>query len=153
MEPIYFLGEVKWFRTIFIASGIWQGVGFSAIIYIAALTNVNPELYESAYLDGATRIQKMLYISLPSIKPTIMLLLILRMGSLLSSSTEKIYLMYNPITYEVADVLGTYIFRRDIEMSDYSYSAAVGLLNSLANFVLLVLANTLSSKLTEESLW
>ena len=152
-DPIYFISRVQYFRPLYVGSGIWQHLGFSAIIYLAALTSIDSSLYESASIDGATRIQQMLRISIPGILPTIIILLILAMGRLMSVSTEKVLLMQLPSTYEVSDVLGTYVYRLGLTEMRYSYGAAVGLFNSLINVFLLVVSNALAKRLTEYSLW
>jgi len=153
VEPIYFMVEPGWFRTIYIASGLWTGVGWGAIIYLAALSNVNEELYEAAKIDGATRIQMMFHISIPCILPTIIIKLILEIGSMLSLGSEKILLMQNPLTYEVSDVISTFVYRRGIEHAEYSFSTAVGLFNSVVDIILLTIANYVARKFTENSLW
>ncbi|RAV12457.1 ABC transporter permease [Paenibacillus contaminans] len=151
--PIHFLAEPEWFRTVYIGSGIWQSFGWNSIIFIAAIASINPELYEAAVTDGASRWEKMRYITLPGIFPTIMILLMLNFGSLLSVGFEKIILLYNPSTYETADVISTYVYRKGLLDSDFSFAAAVSLFNSVINFMLLVLFNRLSRKVTEVSLW
>jgi len=153
IEPIYFMIEKSWFRTIYIASGVWQSVGWSAIIYLASLAGVNPELYEAATIDGATRLQRIRHINIPGIKNTIMILMILNLGSMLSVGSEKVLLMYNEMTYETADVISTYIFRVGLLHAEYSYSTAVGLMNSVINMVLLIIANNLSRRFADFSLW
>ena len=141
------------FRTIYVASGIWTGVGWGSIIYLAALTGVDPTLYEAATIDGANRWKQTVHVTLPSIVPTIIIMLILNVGSLMSVGFEKVMLMYNPLTYDVADVIGTYVYRRGLEMADYSFSTAVGLFNSVVNFVLIISANWIARKCSEISLW
>ena len=153
IEPIYFMIEKSWFRTIYIASGVWQSVGWSAIIYLASLAGVNPELYEAATIDGATRLQRIRHINIPGIKNTIMILMILNLGSMLSVGSEKVLLMYNEMTYETADVISTYIFRVGLLHAEYSYSTAVGLMNSVINMFLLIIANNLSRRFADFSLW
>lgn len=152
-EPIYFMAEIKWFRTIFVSSGIWQSIGWDAIIYLAALTAVSPELYEAARIDGASRLKQMWHITLPTIRSTITIMLILRIGQLMNSNTDKVLLMQNPITYEVSDIIGTYAYRRGLIGVEYSFGSAVGLFNSAINIALLFIANTLSKKFTESSLF
>jgi len=152
-EPINFMGDPRWFRFLYISSGIWQEFGWSSIIYLAALSAIDPTLYDAAKVDGANRWQQILNITLPGIMPTIMILLILNVGNLLSVGFEKIILMYQPMTYEVADVISTYTYRRGILGADYSFAAAVGLFNSVINFMLLVTFNRISKRLTEISLW
>jgi putative aldouronate transport system permease protein len=152
-EPINFMGDPRWFRFLYISSGIWQEFGWSSIIYLAALSAIDPTLYDAAKVDGANRWQQMLNITLPDIMPTIIILLILNVGHLLSVGFEKIILMYQPMTYEVADVISTYVYRRGVLGADYSFAAAVGLFNSIINFMLLVTFNRISKRLTEISLW
>jgi putative aldouronate transport system permease protein len=152
-KPIYFIIFPEYFRTIFISSGIWQGIGFSAIIYLAALSSVDQDMYEAATIFGATRLQKMRYISIPSIMPTIIILLILSFGNILSVNTEKVILLYQPTTYSVSDVIGSYIYRLGLLDSRYSFSAAVGLFNNVINVMLVVFANSMARRFTETSLW
>lgn len=151
--PIYFMTESKWFRTIYVASNVWQNLGWDAIIYIAALASVNQELYEAAVIDGASRVKQIWHVSLPGIRSTIVIMLIMRMGSMMSSNTDKVLLMQNAMTYEVSDIIGTYVYRRGIQDADYSYSTAVGLFNSVINVIFVVTANTISKRLGESSLW
>lgn len=141
------------FRTIYVASGIWQGVGWGSIIYLSAITSIDSELYEAAYIDGATRFQREIHITIPGIMPTVTILLIMRIGSLMNVGFEKVFLLYNPTTYEVADVISTYIYRKGLVEYDYSFSTAIGLFNSAINIILLVIANTISRKVNENSLW
>lgn len=141
------------FRTIYVSSGIWTELGWGTIIYLAALAGVNPQLYEAAEIDGASRLAKIRYITIPSITPTIVILLILKMGTLLSVGWEKVLLLYNPLVYDTADVISTYVYRRGLEQADYGYSAAIGLFNSAINFTLLYVANRISRKVNETSLW
>ena len=148
-----FMQDAKWFRTIYIGSGIWQGFGWGSIIYMGAISGIDPQLYDAATIDGAGRLQKIKYLTFPSIKPVIVTLLILNIGSLFSVGSDKIILMYSPATFETADVISTYIYRRGILGGDYSYSAAIGLFNSLINFTLLATANFISKKVFETSLW
>ncbi|MDR3167418.1 MAG: ABC transporter permease subunit [Treponema sp.] len=152
-ESIYFVADKAWFRTLYIGSGIWQSVGWGAIIYLAALSGVSDELHEAAVIDGASRVQRIFHISLPSIMPTIVIMLILNIGSMMSSSTEKVLLLYQPNTYEVSDVLGTYVYRMGLGQADYGFGTAAGLFNSVINLALLILANSISKKLTEKGLW
>jgi putative aldouronate transport system permease protein len=147
------LTKPELFRGIFVGSGIWQEVGFGSIIYLAAITGINPELYESSRIDGAGRWGQLLHITLPSIMPTIIILLILKMGSMMNVGFEKIILLYNSMTYETADVISSFVYRKGLLEADYSYSTAVGLFNSLINFTLLVLANRVSRRVNETSLW
>ncbi len=141
------------FRTIYISSGIWQGMGFRSIIFIAALSQIDQQLYEAAIIDGAGRLKRAWHITLPGIAPTVVILLILNIGRLLSLGFEKILLLYNPITYETADVISTFVFRKGLEQYDFSYSTAVGIFNSVINFTLLIIANNVSRKVSDYSLW
>ena len=152
-EPVNFMLNPAWFRTIYISSGIWAGFGFSSIIYLAALSGVDPSLYEAAEIDGASRLRKIFHISLPSILPTIMIILILSFGGLMSVGFEKIILMYNPATYETADVIATYVYREGIINANFGFSSAIGLFNSVINFILLVVFNQISKRVSEISLW
>jgi putative aldouronate transport system permease protein len=141
------------FRPIYIGSGIWQGIGWGSIVYLAALTSIDQELYEAAYIDGANRFRQAIHITLPCLLPTITILFILKIGGLMSVGFEKVFLLYNPTTYEVADVISTFNYRKGLVEFDYSFSTAVGLFNSIINIFLLVTANTISRKVNETSLW
>lgn len=141
------------YRTIYIASDIWKEVGWGSILYLAALSGVDRQLYEAASIDGANKWQQTLNITIPGILPTIMIQLILKIGSLMSVGYEKTLLLYNPTTYNVADIISTYTYRMGLEKGDWGYSTAVGLFNSVVNCILLVLANKLSKKYTESGLW
>lgn len=152
-EAISFMSDPSWFRFLYVSSGIWQGFGFSSIIYLAAITGLPQEMFEAATIDGATRMKKIVYITLPSIMPTIIILLILNLGGILNVGFEKILLMYNPAVYETADVISTYVYRRGIVDHDYGYSAAVGLFNAVVSFIFLIIFNRLSRKVSETSLW
>jgi putative aldouronate transport system permease protein len=151
--PIGFLNDPDWFRTIFVSSGIWQTFGWGSIIYLAAIAGINPQLYEAAEIDGANRWKKVMHITLPSIIPTIIILLILNVGNLMDVGFEKVLLLYNPATYETADVIGTFVYRRGILNSDFSFAAAVNLFNNVINIILLVSVNRISRKVSETSLW
>lgn len=147
------LMQPRLFRTIFISTNIWQYMGWNSIIYLAALSNIDQQLYEAAEIDGAGRWSQTIHITIPSIIPTIIILLILRIGRVMSVGFEKIILLYNPMTYEVADVISSFVYRRGLLDADYSYSAAVGLFNSIINFALLVMTNKFSRKFSATSLW
>ncbi|WP_409342398.1 ABC transporter permease [Paenibacillus sp. MBLB4367] len=153
IEPIAFLRESGWFRTIYVASNIWQSVGWGSIIYLSAMSSIDPSLYEAAKVDGANRWRQTFNITLPGIMPTVIILLILQIGHFMSVGTDKILLLYNSTTYETADVIGTFVYRKGILESDFSYSSAVGLFNSLINFTLLVLANWISRRTSDTRLW
>jgi putative aldouronate transport system permease protein len=152
-NTINFLAEAKWFRTIYVTSGIWQGIGWGAILYLAALSNINMELYESAKIDGANRWKQTLHITIPGIMPTIVTLLILNIGGLMSVGFEKIILLYNPMTYSTADVISTYLYRLGLQSNNFSYATAIGLFEAVIGLILVYSANLVSRKLTETSLW
>lgn len=145
-DSITFLSLPEWFRTIFIGSDIWQGLGWGSIIYLAALTGVDPQLYEAATIDGASRWKKLRHITIPSITTVIMVMLLLSLGHMLTVGFEKILLLYSGPTYETADVIQTYVYRRGLIDSDFSFAAAVGIFQSILSFVLVITANQLSRK-------
>ncbi len=147
------LQKPEMFRGIYIVSEIWQKIGWESIIYIAALMSIDQEQYEAARMDGAGRWKQILHITLPGIMPTITILFILRMGNLLNVGFEKIILLYNPVTYDTADVINTFVYRKGLLEFGWSYSAAVGLFNSVFNLILLISANWISRKVNENSLW
>jgi putative aldouronate transport system permease protein len=151
-ERVQFLNEPAYFRTIYVASGIWQGVGWGSIIYLAAMSNINPELYEAATVDGAGIFSKMRRITLPCMMPTISVMLILAVGKMMSVNTEKV-LLYRGSTYSVADVISTYVYRRGIAGADFEYATAVGLFQSVVAAVLLVATNQISKLAGNESLF
>ena len=153
IEPINFMSEPKWFRTIYIASGVWQSFGWGSIIYLAALSGIDTEQYEAARIDGANRIQQIVHITIPGILPTVIILLILQCGRMMSVGYEKIILMYNTATYEVADVISTYVYRNGILGGEFSFSTAVDLVNNVCNCLLLVTINWISRKVSDISLW
>ena len=152
-NTIHFMARPEWFRPLFIFVDIWSGLGWGAIIYIAALAGVNPELYESAVLDGASRIKMMRHISIPGIAPTIIILLLLRLGQMMSLGHEQVLLMQNALNMQTSEVISTFIFRRGLEFNDFSFAQAVSVFNSLINIVILVIANQISRKVSETSLW
>lgn len=147
------LSDPDLFRTIFTASGVWQSMGWGSIIYLATLSTVDPTLYEAAVIDGAGRFRQMLSVSLPALKPVIIIQFIMRMGNILTQGFEKVILLYNPLTYETADVLSSYVYRSGLIQMDFSFGAAVGIFNSVVNVAVLILVNYLFKKKTEESLW
>jgi len=152
-SPIDFFSTAGVFRWLYVLSNIWQNFGWDSIIYFAAVAGINPELYEAAEVDGAGRWTKMFHISLPSISPTIITLLIMRIGWLLSVGFEKIILMYNEATYQTADVISSYVFRVGILNADFSYGTAIGLFNSLVSIILIAGANFISKRLSDTSLF
>ncbi len=153
IERVPFLLDPKYFRSVYVGTGIWAGVGWSSIIYMSALSRVDQALYEAAEIDGAGRWRQFISVTLPGIMPMIVIMLILRIGKMMAEGSQKIILLYNPLTYETADVISSYVYRRGMQEANFSYSAAVGLTNSLVNVSLLVLANTVSRKVNETSLW
>ena len=154
LEPRIWLNQPGAFRTIFVASGVWQSTGWSAIIYLAALTAIDSQLYEAATIDGCGTLRKMAYVTLPGILPTIVILFILRIGQLLNIGAEKVILLYNPLTYETGDVISSFVYRRGFaERPNQSFATAVGLFNQLLNLLFLVGANAGSRRLTSSSLW
>lgn len=153
IPPQAYLQLPDWFRPLFVGSGIWQNVGWGSIIYLAAISGIDPEQYDAAMVDGASRLQQIRHITLPGIMPTIIILLILRIGHMMAVGYEKILLMYNPITYETADVISTYIYRQGVLQGDYAFSTAVGLFNSVIDFALLLIANWFCHRVGDTSLW
>lgn len=152
-ENMNYIGESRYFRQIFVGTSIWQQFGWNSIIYLAALSGVDEALYEAASIDGAGRWRQLLHVTLPGIAGTIIIMLIMRMGQVLSVGYEKIILLYTPQTYEVADVISSYTYRSGILNNRYSYSAAVGLFQSVINVIVLFAANRLSKKFTETALF
>lgn len=152
-QAITFMGVPKWFRTVYIASGVWQGAGWGAIIYLAALGGVDPTLYDAAMVDGASKMQRLIHIDFPCILPTIVIMFILNMGSLLNVGYEKAYLMQNSLNIPVSEIISTYVYKIGLINGNFSFSAAVGMFNSVINFALVISANYISRRLTENSLW
>ncbi len=153
VDSIYFLTKPEWFRPIFVGTTIWQEAGFQSIVYLAAIAGVSPTLYESAVVDGATRWQMMWKITIPSIMPTIIIMLIIRIGNMLEVSFEMIILLYQPATYQTADVVNTFIYRQGVQGGQYDMAAAAGLFNAVVAFVLVMTANTISKRYSRTSLW
>lgn len=152
-DRIYFLTRPEYFRTIYITMTIWQHIGYSSVVYMAALSSVDMELYEAAVIDGAGKLNQIWHITLPGILPTIMIMLILRIGNMLNLSTDAILLLYQPSTYEVSDVIGTYVYRVGLTDANYSLATAAGLFNSVVALILVWGANVLSKKATGEGVW
>lgn len=153
IAPVDFMNTARWFRGVYVVSGIWQTFGFNAILYLAAITSIDVQLFEAATMDGATRLQKIRYITIPCITSTIVILLILNLGNMLNVGFEKIILLYTPATYETADVISTYVYRRGILENNFGFGTAVGLFNSVINLVLIYLFNRVARKLSDVSLW
>jgi putative aldouronate transport system permease protein len=153
LEPIYFLTQPEWFRPVFIGSSVWKESGFESIVYLAAIAGVSPTLYESARVDGASRWQMMWRITLPCILPTIIIMLIIRIGNLVEVGFEYIILLYRPSTYETADVVSTFIYRTGLQGTQYDLATAAGLFNAVIAFVLVYSANRISRRVSSTSLW
>ncbi|RAV04133.1 sugar ABC transporter permease [Paenibacillus sp. YN15] len=154
MERTALLGVPEYFRTIYVASDIWQGVGWGSIIYLAALSGINPELYEASRIDGANKWKQTVHVTIPGIIPIIIIMFILKIGHMLDVGFEKIILLYNPNTYITADVISTFVYRKGLGGAfEFSYATAVGLFQSAVNFLLLITANKISGKVSETSLW
>lgn len=153
LEPVDFLGRSELFKSIYVYSDVWQNMGYGAIIYIAALSGVNPELYEAAKVDGATRLQKIRNIDIPSLIPVIVIMLILSLGQIMSLGFEKIYLMQNPLNQNTSEVISTYVYKVGLLGANFSFSTAIGLFNSVINFTLLIIVNFVAKKISSNSLW
>ena len=151
--PVDFMSKPNYFQPLYVFSNVWQYMGFNAIIYIAALSSVDQEIYEAASIDGATRMQKIIHISIPCIMSTIIVLFIMRIGNLMSVGFEKVYLMQNSVTLSASEVISTFIYKNGIQKGQFSYSTAVGMFNSVINFILLISANFISKKSTKTGLW
>lgn len=152
-KPINFMTNPKYFQGLYVLSGVWSSFGWNSIIYIAAIAGIDQQLYEAATIDGAGHWKQILYVTLPGILPTIMILLIMQLGGIMSVGYEKIILMYNASTYETADVINTYVYRRGLVGGDYSFGAAIGLFNNVINLILLLTVNCISRKVTDVALW
>ena len=152
-KPINFMGEISLWRSIYVWSGVWHTTGYGAIIYIAALSGVDPQLVESAIIDGVSRIQRVRYIDIPAIAPTITIMLILAIGNIMSVGFEKVYLMQNNLNLDVSEIIATYVYKRGLINYQFAYSTAVGLFNSVINFTLLIAANAVARRVSEHSLW
>lgn len=152
-QPIYFFGEEKWFRHVYVWSGIWQSMGWNSIIYLAALSGVNPEHHESAIIDGANKLQRIWHIDLPAIMPTTIILLILSAGNIMNVGFEKTYLMQNSLNLRVSEVISTYSYKIGLQQAQYEYSTAIGLFNNVINFLMVLIVNQASRKVTGNSLW
>jgi len=153
MEPVNFMGERSLWRHIYVWTGVWQGMGWSSVVYFAALSGVSPELHEAATVDGATKFQRILYIDLPSIIPVAVMLLILSLGSTFSIGFEKVYALQNPLNLAVSEIISTYVYKLGIIQNDMAFSSAVGLFNSAVNAALLITANTISRNISDNALW
>ncbi|MCP1160624.1 ABC transporter permease subunit [Bacillus infantis] len=152
-EPIYFLADDSWFRSVLVASDLWKSVGWGTILYLAALAGIDPQLYEAATVDGANKWQQTWHITLPSLLPTIVILLILQMGNILEVGFEQVFILLNPLVYNVGDVFETYVYRVGVTQGQFSYTTAVGLFKSVIALILVVAANKFAKKLGQNGLW
>ena len=153
LDAINFMGEQSMFRSLYVWSEVWQGSGYGAVIYIAAIAGIDPQLHEAALIDGANRFQRLWHVDVPGILPTVVIMLIMNCGSIMSVGYEKIYLMQNSLNSSVSEVISTYVYKIGLKDAQYSFSAAVGMFNSVINFILLVLVNGISRRVSETSLW
>src|SRR5690625_204801 len=153
VDSINFLGEQSMFRSVYVWSDVWQHTGYNAIIYIAALAGVNPELYEAAKVDGASRLQKIIHIDIPSIMPVMVIILILNVGNIMAIGFEKVYLLQNPQNLMTSEIIPTYVYKTGLLNSNFSFATAVGLFNSDINLILLVSVNAIARKVSGNSLW
>ncbi|EEY35122.1 ABC transporter permease [Pseudoleptotrichia goodfellowii] len=153
MEKIYFLSKPEYFRGIFTGLNIWKNTGFNAVIYLAALTTIDEQLYEAAKIDGADKFKQLRYITIPGIIPTIVIMLVLKVGSMLNVAFETVLLLYQPATYSTSDVISTYVYRTGMLQQDFGLATAVGLFNALVGFILVYSANKWSKKVSSSSLW
>ncbi|MFS0615944.1 ABC transporter permease subunit [Lederbergia ruris] len=152
-DPVAFMTKAEWFKSLYVFSGVWQNMGWSSIIYLAALAAVDPQLHEAAQMDGASKLQRIWHINLPSIKPTIIIMLILQCGSILGVGFEKVFLMQNSLNMSASDVISTHVYRKGIIGSEYSYSAAIGLFESVVNLIVLLSVNYIAKRVNKVSLW
>ncbi len=149
----FFMGEAKYFSHMYVWSGVWKNMGWNSIIYLAALSGVDPELHEAARIDGANKLQRVLHIDIPSILPTIIILLVMNCGSIVSVGYEKVFLMQNDMNLKVSEVISTYVYKVGLVQQKYSFSTAIGLMNNVINFALLMIVNKISDKLSGIGLW
>lgn len=152
-KSIMFMARTEWFRTVYVGSGIWQSSGFGAIIYLSALSSISPELHEAAIVDGASKIRRIWHIDLPGIMPTVLIMLILAIGNLMSVGYEKAFLMQKGMNLDSSEVISTYVYKVGLMNAQYSFATAVGLFNSIVNFIFLIGANSASKRLSGSSLW
>jgi putative aldouronate transport system permease protein len=148
-----FLTEPRWFKTVYVLSGVWQNAGWGTIIYLAVLAGVSPELVEAARIDGASRFQVIRHVNIPHLIPTVVILLIMRCGSLLSLGFEKVWLLQNPLNMDSSEIISTYVYKVGLQGAQFSYSSAIGFFNTIINLIFLITVNKISSKVSETSLW
>ncbi|GAF11380.1 ABC transporter, permease protein [Bacillus sp. JCM 19046] len=152
-SPINFMASPEWFKTLYVFSGVWQGTGFAAIIYLAALAGVDPSLHEAAVMDGASKFKRVLHIDIPAILPVSVIMLILALGNLMNMGFEKALLMQTPLNKESSNIIATYVYEVGIQQAQYSFGTAVGLFNSIINLILLVTVNQIARRVSDNSLW
>ncbi len=152
-KPIYFIADVKWFRTVLVTTSIWKDFGWSSIVFLAALTGINPEIYEAAEIDGANRIQRIIHVTIPGLTPVITIMFIFAVGKLITDDFDQIFNLYNPAVYKVGDVLSTYTYRVGLVQMRYSYATAVGMFKNIISFALVLTANTITKRINEYGLW
>jgi len=153
LHSINFMGDPGLFRSIYVWSDVWQFTGYSAVIYLAALSGIDTSLYEAAKIDGASRLQKIIHVDLPGIMPAITIILILTVGNVMGVGFEKIFLMQNPLNLDTSEVLSTYVYKMGLLNANYSFAGAIGLFNSVVNLILLLLANLFAKRISGNSLW
>lgn len=152
-ESVNFMGKASCFVPLYVGSAIWQTMGYNAVIYIAALTNVSPEIYEAARIDGATKLQSILHIDIPALLPTMLILLIMQLGQIMNIGYEKVYLMQNALNLSSSEIISTYVYKLGLQQARYDFSTAVNLFNTVINFILLIIVNRVSKKASGSSLW
>ncbi len=152
-EPIPFMTDPKWFKTVYVFSGVWQSTGWGTIIYLSALSGVDPQQHEAAIIDGATRLQRIFYINIPTIIPTMTILLIMNLGNIMAMGFEKILLLQNPLNKSASNVIATFVYEAGLLDAQYSFAAAIGLFNAVINAALLITVNHIAKKTSETSLW
>lgn len=152
-DPIMFMSKPEYFKSVYVWSGVWQTTGYSSIIYLAALAGVDPSLQEAAIVDGASKFKRILHVDLPSISPTIVILLILNFGSIMSVGFEKVFLMQNAVNMSSSEIISTYVYKVGLVSANFSFSTAIGLFNSIVNFILLIVVNYIAGKIGDTSLW
>jgi putative aldouronate transport system permease protein len=153
IHSVNYMGEPQYFKTVYVLSEVWQQTGYGAVIYIAALAGINPQLYEAAKVDGASRMQKIIHIDIPGIMPAVIILLTLNVGQIMKLGYEKIYLMQNPLNVSSSEIISTYVYKIGLLGANFSFSTAVGLFNSVINLILIILVNYAAKKMTDSSLW
>ncbi len=152
-QPVNFIGEASMFRMIYVLSGVWQGMGYGSVLYIAVLSSIDKNLYEAAFIDGANRIQKIMHIDIPTIAPTITLSLIMSIGGIMNIGADKVYLLQNNLNLVKSEVIATYVYKVGLLRNEYSFSTAVNLFNTVINFFLLVMVNKICQKISDTSMW